>query len=88
VYTQICEPLRDAGEAIVTATFDEHRGKTRLVLRELYPSKEALDGAVASGMEHGMRETMEQLDQLVASLTDDSQRATNGSINSPLTGEI
>jgi uncharacterized protein YndB with AHSA1/START domain len=72
VYTQIFEPLRDAGEAIVTVTFDEHRGKTRLVLRELYPSKEALDGAVASGMEHGIRETMEQLDQLVASLTADS----------------
>jgi uncharacterized protein YndB with AHSA1/START domain len=72
VYTQIFEPLRDAGEAIVTVTLAEHRGKTRLVLRELYPSKEALDGAVASGMEHGIRETLEQLDQLVASLTADS----------------
>ena len=41
---------------------------TRLVAQEVYPSKEALDGALQSGMEHGMRETMDQLDALVASL--------------------
>ncbi len=77
VYTQIFEPVRDAGEAIVTVVFDEERGKTRLVLRELYPSKEALDGAVASGMADGMRETMEQLDTLVESFitTQDRQFA-------------
>ena len=88
MYTQIFEPLREAGEAIVTVTFDEHRGKTRLVLRELYPSKEALDGAVASGMEHGIRETMEQLDQLVASFTADSNVHKTAASNSRLTGEI
>jgi uncharacterized protein YndB with AHSA1/START domain len=77
VYTQIFEPVRDAGEAIVTVVFDEERGKTRLVLRELYASKEALDGAIASGMADGMRETMEQLDTLVESFitTQDSQFA-------------
>jgi hypothetical protein len=37
------------------------------MLHQLYPSKEALDGAVASGMERGMRETFDQLDELVAS---------------------
>jgi uncharacterized protein YndB with AHSA1/START domain len=68
VCTQIFEPMRDAGEAIVTATFDEQRGKTRLVLRQLYPSKQALDAAIASGMERGMRETMEQLEKLLASI--------------------
>jgi hypothetical protein len=34
----------------------------------LYPSKEARQAALDSGMEHGLRETMDQLDQLVASL--------------------
>jgi uncharacterized protein YndB with AHSA1/START domain len=68
VSTQIFEPMRSAGEAIVTATFDERGGKTKLVLHSLYPSKEALDGAVASGMEHGARETMEQLEELIATL--------------------
>src|SRR5262249_46175238 len=71
VYTQIFEPMRHAGEAIITATFDEQGGKTRLVLRERYPSKEALDGAITSGMEQGIRETMEQLEQLVAAFTTD-----------------
>lgn len=67
VYTQIFEAMRDAGDAIVTVAFDEQRGRTRLVLRGLYPSKQALDATIASGMEHGMRETMEQLEHLVAS---------------------
>jgi uncharacterized protein YndB with AHSA1/START domain len=68
VCTQIFEQMRSAGEAIVTATFDEHDGKTQLVVHQLYPSKESLDGAVASGMERGMRETYDQLEELVASL--------------------
>ena len=68
VSTQIFEPMRAAGEAIVTATFEEQGGKTRLVLHQLYPSKASLDGAVASGMEKGMRETFEQLEELAATL--------------------
>ena len=68
VWTQVFEPMRSAGEAIITATFDEHDGKTRLVVHQLYASKESLDGAVASGMERGMRETYEQLEELVAAL--------------------
>jgi len=66
VCTQLFEPMRSAGEAIVTATFNERQGKTELVLHQLFPSKQALDGAIASGMEKGMRETYEQLDELVA----------------------
>ncbi len=68
VLTQVYERLRGAGEAIVTATFAEADGRTQLTLHQLFPSKEALDGAVASGMEHGMRETLDQLDALVVLL--------------------
>jgi uncharacterized protein YndB with AHSA1/START domain len=68
VWTQVFEQMRSAGEAIVTATFEEHGGKTRLTVHQLYASKESLDGAVASGMERGMRETYEQLEELVATL--------------------
>ena len=57
----------DDGGAVTTVTFEENDGKTLLVMRELYPSKEALDGAIA-GMEGGMRETLEQLDELVVTL--------------------
>jgi len=42
-------------------------GKTLLVMYELYPSKEALDGAIA-GMEGGMSETFAQLDELLVTL--------------------
>ncbi len=69
VCTQLFEPMRDAGEAIVTATFTERDGKTELVLVQVFPSKEILDGTIASGMEKGMRITYEQLEQLVASMT-------------------
>ena len=66
VYTQIFEPMAHAGELIVTVTFDERAGRTHLISHELYPSKEAREAALAAGMEHGMRETMDQLDELVS----------------------
>lgn len=53
--------------AVTTVTFEEQDGQTRLVLHELYPSKEALDGACA-GMEGAMPETFGQLDELLAGL--------------------
>jgi uncharacterized protein YndB with AHSA1/START domain len=53
--------------AVTTLTFEETAGKTLLTLRELYPSKEALDGAMA-GMEGGMSETFGQLDELLVVL--------------------
>ena len=48
-------------------TFEEKDGKTLLVLHELYPSKEALDEAFV-GMEDGMPEQFEQLDELLRTL--------------------
>ncbi|MBM7117104.1 SRPBCC family protein [Archangium primigenium] len=68
VYTQVFEPMAEAGEMRITVTFDEREGKTHLVSHEVYPSAEARAGALASGMETGMLETMDQLDALVASL--------------------
>jgi uncharacterized protein YndB with AHSA1/START domain len=53
--------------ATTTVTFEEKDGKTVLVLHELYPSKEALDGAL-SGMEGGMPEQFAQLDELLVTL--------------------
>ncbi len=53
--------------AVTTVTFEEKGGQTLLVMRELYPSKEALDAATA-GMEGGMPETFAQLDELLVTL--------------------
>src|SRR5258705_13181994 len=58
----------DDGGAVTTATFEEAAGKTLLVMHELYPSKEALDAAMASGEKSGMGETLDQLDELLATL--------------------
>ena len=58
----------DDGGQVTTVTFEEQGGKTLLVIHELYPSKEALDGAIASGSTGWMDETFEQLDELVVTL--------------------
>jgi uncharacterized protein YndB with AHSA1/START domain len=54
---------------ITTVTFEERAGQTLLVMHELYPSKEALDEAIASGSISGNDETFNQLDELLASTT-------------------
>ncbi|HWW87861.1 MAG TPA: SRPBCC domain-containing protein, partial [Vicinamibacterales bacterium] len=53
--------------AVTTVTFEEKGGTTLLVLHELHPSKEALDAAI-EGMEGGMPEQFEQLDELLLTL--------------------
>jgi uncharacterized protein YndB with AHSA1/START domain len=56
------------GGAVTTVTFEEKGGKTLLVMHDLYPSKEALDAALASGATGGMSETLDQLDELLVTL--------------------
>ena len=75
VLTQLYERMAEAGEAVVTAAFEENEGRTRLTLRQRFPSKEALEGALASGMERGMRVTFDQLEALVASHSNDAPAA-------------
>ena len=65
----------DEGGAITTATFEEKGGKTLLVLHDLYPSKAALDAAIASGSTGGMSETLDQLDEIVVTLGASSGRS-------------
>jgi uncharacterized protein YndB with AHSA1/START domain len=60
--------------AVTTVTFEEKNGKTLLVMHELYPSKEALDFAIA-GMEGGMPESFEQLDELLVTLGTSMERS-------------
>src|SRR5215210_3397861 len=54
--------------AVTTVTFEEKDGATRVVVHELYPSKDALDDAMASGSTSGWGEQFEQLDALVVIL--------------------
>jgi uncharacterized protein YndB with AHSA1/START domain len=56
----------DEQGVVTTVTFEEKGGQTMLVVCDLYPSKEALDDAVASGSSmDAMPETLDQLDELL-----------------------
>ena len=58
----------EGGGQVTTVTFEEKGGKTLLVMHDLYPSKDALDAAMASGSTSGTGETFEQLDELLVTL--------------------
>ena len=74
-YIEVTPPTRivwtneeEADGAVTTATFEEEDGKTRVVVHDLYPSKEALDAALASGSTGAWPEQFEALDELLTSL--------------------
>lgn len=76
-YREVTPPSRlvwtneEGGEdgPVTTVTFEEHDGKTLLVMHELHASKEALDAA-GTGAADAMAETFAQLDELLPSLAD------------------
>ena len=75
-YLEVTPPTRlvwtnDEGQepgAVTTVTFEEKAGETLVVMHDLYPSKQALDDAIASGSTSGSGEQFEQLDQLLVAL--------------------
>jgi uncharacterized protein YndB with AHSA1/START domain len=67
VSTEVFEGYPDA-EAVSTATFTEHDGRTTLALLVDHPSKETRDAHINSGMEQGMQESMDHLEQVAVSL--------------------
>src|SRR5499426_317705 len=58
----------DDGGSVTTVTFEDKGGKTLLVVHDLYPSKEALDAALASGATGAMPEQLELLEELLVTL--------------------
>jgi uncharacterized protein YndB with AHSA1/START domain len=53
---------------VTTVTFEERGAQTLLVVHDLYPSKEALDEAIASDATGALSEQFEQLDELLVGL--------------------
>jgi uncharacterized protein YndB with AHSA1/START domain len=82
-YIEVTPPSRlawtneegEGGGPVTTVTFEEKDGKTLLVMHDLYPSKEALDAAIASGSTSGSDETFEQLDELLVTLGTSAERS-------------
>jgi uncharacterized protein YndB with AHSA1/START domain len=73
-YLEVAKPTRlmwtneEAGaDAAVTTTvtFEDMDGKTLVTVRDLYPSKQALDEALATGSHGAMPEQLQQLDQFI-----------------------
>jgi uncharacterized protein YndB with AHSA1/START domain len=74
-YIDVVPPSRivwtneEAGEQgqVTTVTFEDKGGKTLVVMHDLYPSKDSLDEALASGSSstNATTETFDQLDQLL-----------------------
>jgi uncharacterized protein YndB with AHSA1/START domain len=62
-----CAP--QAGEQLAQLVLTEQGGTTLLTLTMLYPSKEARDGAIASGMERGISAGYDRLDEILAETT-------------------
>ena len=60
------EESGDSG-SVTTVTFEETAGQTQLVMRELFPSKEALDAA-GTGAADATLETFAQLEELLVTL--------------------
>ena len=59
----------DHGGTVVTSvTFEDDNGRTRLVIRDRYPSKEALDEAMESGATSWNDESFDQLEALLRTL--------------------
>src|SRR5437868_10629844 len=75
-YVEVTPPSRlvwtnDEGEepgAVTTVTFEEKAGETLVVMHDLYPSKQALDDAIASGSTSGCTEQFKQLDEVLLTL--------------------
>jgi uncharacterized protein YndB with AHSA1/START domain len=67
VSTEVYEGMPE-GEALNTVTFTEMDGRTTLTLLVEHASKEARDAHIDSGMETGMQEGMDLLEQVAVSL--------------------
>jgi uncharacterized protein YndB with AHSA1/START domain len=75
-YLEVTPPTRlvwtneegDEGTVVTSVTFEGVGSGTRLVIRDRYPSKDALDAAMASGSTGWNPETFDQLDELLVGL--------------------
>lgn len=56
-------------DALNTLLFTEEDGRTTLTVTVLYPSKEARDAAIATGMSDGMSVSFDQLDRVIAGMS-------------------
>jgi uncharacterized protein YndB with AHSA1/START domain len=65
--TEVFEAFPGA-ESLVTLTFEETDGQTMTTINMLFQSKQDRDGCLKSGMELGVKECFQKIDELVKAL--------------------
>ncbi len=71
VNTELFDEDWTGGETLTTLILIEQSGKTFLKSTTIYSSKEARDGALATGMEQGMNASYDRLENLLTGLIKD-----------------
>lgn len=67
VHTEFFSDNWTGGEALITTVFAEKADKTTVTITMLFASKEARDGAVATGMTDGMESSYRMLEDVLRS---------------------
>jgi uncharacterized protein YndB with AHSA1/START domain len=68
VFTELFEGMADVQPSMNTAVFTEQDGRTTLTLLSDYGTREVRDIVIESGMEGGMQEAMDELEQIAVEL--------------------
>ena len=76
IYREVSPPERfvrteawedwDAGETLVTTTFESQGSNTRLTTTVLFPSREIRDEVLRAGLQHGANESFDKLAECLA----------------------
>ncbi|HKE17783.1 MAG TPA: SRPBCC domain-containing protein [Kofleriaceae bacterium] len=67
VFTERYEPV-PGSDHVVTITFDERQGITTMTMHIAHQSAAMRDGHLHSGMEAGLQESLERIDELLAAV--------------------
>ncbi len=68
VYTEMFEQMPGVEPVLTTLAFEEKDGRTTLTSTSLWPNAEALAGAMSMGMEQGVVETYDRLEELLRTM--------------------
>jgi uncharacterized protein YndB with AHSA1/START domain len=76
VHTELFDEDWTGGETVVTTLFTENSGKTTLAMTVRYASREVRDNVLKSGMETGVAESFDRLDEIFAAQMAENARRT------------
>lgn len=72
VNTEVYEAMPE-GEALITVTFSEEDGRTTMTMLTEMESREARDGLIESGMEGGLQEGLDLIEEIAIELAESEE---------------